>query len=276
MSKNFQRTIIILVLIIFLAVLSGGVFFVLWRASSKEVNSIESLLSLEISYAGSDEGAVTTAYIQDRETGIQYSILPYAHRNGVSDISVFDKKLNYVVSGITYEFDFNKSSAPKVVFDINNNSYTISDDGEYVVIKDVDGWWPWKQTEKVCLLPQANSFYSPIKIENLKDYAILVLNENDQEINEYDISVYVLEESEWRKINFELPDGTYVEELKGYVRRHFETSISISTSESIGDMEVCMITNHKTILYRTTYLNGSIKLSPIKEYENGIPFDWKF
>ena len=96
------------------------------------------------------------------------------------------------------------------------------------------------------------------------------------------ISVYTDVQEQWTQVPFVLPDGTIENQFTGYARRHFNPEAGYegwndSCDPYIGDLELCQTNADGTAtLYDVTYSDGQLLLTESKQYENGMPPDWKF
>lgn len=229
--------------------------------------------TLKYSYETSPVGEnnYIEAYFEDYKTNKTYSFLQYAHRNRSKETWNNDY-FYYCVDGIEYVFDFTDFDHPTVTFQMSNKTYTLAENGEYVILKS--GSWPFVREEVVCPLPDGDSFYHPISITGMDDYAMIMTTPSDPDT----VAVYIKGKDGWQQAEFVLPDGIRHSSLVGYIRRHFciENSKSIVDSY-IGDLEYCQPEEDGTAtLYRVTYSEDGLILVPIKTYPYGVPVDWKF
>lgn len=229
------------------------------------------------SVEGSTEGNYTEAYVYDYENDIKYSFLPYAHINGTWE-GPYDKAdgLNVFFQGITYHFNLDDLDHPEITFPLNQREidlYALSNNGTKLTIKKVSKL-PFGQNHIVCELPNEDCFYSPISISKLNRYAIIV-TAFDEDMNH--VTIYIPdEEGIWEQVPFSMPDGPTSEEFSGFARRHFNAAVG-ANDRKIGDLELCQTNADGTAtLYDVTYSDGQLLLTESKQYENGMPPDWKF
>ena len=219
------------------------------------------------------------AYIYDKKADKYYSFLRYAHRNG-TDSTPARNHFKYSVKGITYTFHFDDFDHPTVTFPLNDKQHTIYDDGKNILIKRTPKFLPFAK-EIVAPLPNADCFYSPIELRDLKDtYAIILMDPQSDKTEK--ISVYVHEEDQWKSVPFVLPNGLICNQFEGFARRHFNPDTIYLGMEGnrdryTGDLELCQTNADGTAtLYDVTYSDGQLLLTESKQYENGMPPDWKF
>lgn len=225
------------------------------------------------------EGNVGWAYIYDNKTDTYYSFLHYAHISGNAKEPVKNKFV-YEFKDITYTFHFDDFDHPAVTFPLNDKQHTIYDDGNNILIKQTPKFLPFPE-EVVAPLPNADCFYSPIELRDLSNtYAILLMDPLQNGTDE--ISVYTDVQEQWTQVPFVLPDGTIENQFTGYARRHFNPEAGYegwndSCDPYIGDLELCQTNADGTAtLYDVTYSDGQLLLTESKQYENGVPPDWKF
>lgn len=226
---------------------------------------------------GSMEGNLTEAYVYDYENDIKYSFLTYAHINGEVDGPVV-KSDGVTVSfqGITYHFSLDDLDHPQITFPLNqrdSDRYSLYNDGKKLIVKKVSKL-PYSRKHIVCELPEENCFYSPVSISKLNRYSIIVMK-SDKTVNH--ITIYIPDENgTWEQVPFIMPDGTVTEEFSGLAQRHFNATVG-ANDRKIGDLELCQTNADGTAtLYDVTYSDGQLLLTESKQYENGMPPDWKF
>lgn len=162
----------------------------------------------------------------------------------------------------------------------NQDTYSLEDDGTSISLVRLAKWkMLWEKTE-ICKLPSEDCLYFPISIMELDQYAIIVIDNFEDE--EQTISLFLPPEGDWTNNKWEMaefifPDGRVQQTFVGQARRSFVPLHLESSPEEIGRLELCEIVEAKgAVEYSVTYLDDAVHLTEKTIYSDGIPDTWTF
>lgn len=179
------------------------------------------------------DGSLKKAYLINPNTKEEYDLYPYSHPNSWYNYIGSNRGYTLIssINGITYEYQFDPFSGPMLRFRKDNTSATENGKDTYSLMREdnilylcnLPRWSVFQKKNAICELLSENTFYSPIKIAGLEEYAIIVIEDIDSMSSE--ISVYLPPKEwlndAWNPALFRYPDGTGAETFTGAARRSF-------------------------------------------------------
>lgn len=282
--RRLFRYLIILLLVMTFAINLLPIIQLL-RKENKTVVALDPPYSISYKLDETHEGRFEQAFFCDEGAPLEISLFPYAHYNALGDLPLYrGDKLRYRLGKVRYTFQTSASndpdevllSAPSIEFKMDKDWHTLYQEDGKLFEEKTGKYWPFNGRKMICKLPLEPVFYDPIAIAGLDGCAILVLSPADP-MEEADITVYLPTKKGWETARFIMPDGTQIDQFKGYVCRHVDPTASYSTDPAMGQMELCQSTDDGSVTYyQVSCSNESLVLSPMDINTKDILVNWRY
>lgn len=211
--------------------------------------------------------------LKNEETGEEWSLFPYAHRNGTCELPMeVGEPLKYSINMVRYLFRVESETleVERIELYAQDHWHRLYQEDGCLYTQRADGLWPFLGRRKVCVLSEEAGFYAPIKLAGLEGCGVFLTSAEDPG-NQGEITVYTPTGKGWKQATFVLPDGTETTSISGSVRRHRdEETLGYSIAPTTGQMELRLAGEEG--IYQVNYTEGKLLLLP----EEGAGTEWTY
>lgn len=198
-----------------------------------------------------------------------YDLSPWIHLNGVVEVS--SEPICHTLGPITYEFYLKDLQHPIMKFNQGEDQYQIYDQDGKVFAKRLTGW-PFDRVKEVCVMPDSECFYTPIRLSGYEACVVLVSDTMPGNVDASN-TFWFYQDDQWKQALF-YQDSQTTDRIRGAVRRHPDPYMG--NDPALGNAEFCCVNESSAMLYSAHFENGIVSLIPVKELSENWREDWMF